>query len=144
MRKLVRTVSAYLVTTNKVLLIFHPKFDKWLPAGGHVEEGECSWAALQRELTEEIGMAPLDGDKVLDDIATSYPPPNIVQVESVGDFYAENNIYIIGVSEEFPINSPENLTAKWMTSQEVADLPKDKVFLSTKIHLDWIFHNKEM
>lgn len=49
-------VNAFIVFNNKVLLVHHPKYDKWLPMGGHVELDEDPEEALFREIEEETGL----------------------------------------------------------------------------------------
>jgi len=41
---------------NKALVIFHKKLQFWLPAGGHVDEGELPHEAVIREVFEETGV----------------------------------------------------------------------------------------
>lgn len=48
--------SGYLVQDSKVLLVHHNKFDKWVPAGGHIEIGETPSEAAIREFEEETGI----------------------------------------------------------------------------------------
>lgn len=49
------TASVYLIDNQKVLLIYHPKLQKWLPPGGHVEMDETPAEAARREVREETG-----------------------------------------------------------------------------------------
>lgn len=55
------TGSALVVDTktNEALVIYAAKFDKWIlnSAGGHVDDGEYSWQAAQRELFEEMDIS---------------------------------------------------------------------------------------
>jgi ADP-ribose pyrophosphatase YjhB (NUDIX family) len=50
-------VVGYIVHEGKVLLVWHEKLGKWLPPGGHVEEGELPTEAVIREVLEETGYA---------------------------------------------------------------------------------------
>jgi len=50
-------VVGYIVHDSKVLLVWHEKLRKWLPPGGHVEEGELPIEAVIREVLEETGYA---------------------------------------------------------------------------------------
>lgn len=52
------TASGYVLNKKKtkVLLIKHKKLNKWLPPGGHVEQGELPHETLLRELEEETGV----------------------------------------------------------------------------------------
>jgi 8-oxo-dGTP pyrophosphatase MutT (NUDIX family) len=48
--------SGYLVRDGKVLLVHHNKLDKWVPPGGHVEQGETPAEAVAREFFEETSL----------------------------------------------------------------------------------------
>ena len=50
------TVGAFIVFDNKVLLVNHPRYDMWLPPGGHIELDEDPEEALFREIKEETGL----------------------------------------------------------------------------------------
>lgn len=41
---------------DRALMIFHKKLQIWLPAGGHVEQGELPHEAVVREVLEETGV----------------------------------------------------------------------------------------
>ncbi len=41
---------------TKILVIFHNKLQKWLPAGGHLEPNELPHEAALREVREETGV----------------------------------------------------------------------------------------
>jgi len=49
-------VSAYIVYSNRVLLVYHNALQKWLPVGGHIELDEDPEEALFREIHEETGL----------------------------------------------------------------------------------------
>jgi 8-oxo-dGTP pyrophosphatase MutT (NUDIX family) len=50
------TISVFIVFNDKVLLVHHPRYDKWIPMGGHVELDEDPEQALFREIKEETGL----------------------------------------------------------------------------------------
>jgi ADP-ribose pyrophosphatase YjhB (NUDIX family) len=50
------TVGAFIVFDGKVLLVNHPRYDLWLPPGGHIELDEDPEEALFREIKEETGL----------------------------------------------------------------------------------------
>lgn len=56
------TASAFVFSPDleQVALIFHPKFQRWLQPGGHIEgEDADAWAAARREVQEELGITDL-------------------------------------------------------------------------------------
>lgn len=59
------TASALVMSAelDRVVLVLHPKFGRWLQTGGHCEPGDDSVAAAAwREATEETGIAGLSID----------------------------------------------------------------------------------
>jgi 8-oxo-dGTP diphosphatase len=50
------TVGFYIVHGNRVLLVNHPRYQKWICPGGHIELDEDPEQALYREIAEETGL----------------------------------------------------------------------------------------
>lgn len=50
------TVGFYIVHDDRVLLVNHPRYQKWLSPGGHIELDEDPEQALYREIAEETGL----------------------------------------------------------------------------------------
>jgi len=50
------TITVFIVNGGKVLLVNHPKYDMWIPMGGHIELDEDPEEALFREIQEETGL----------------------------------------------------------------------------------------
>jgi 8-oxo-dGTP diphosphatase len=52
------TATGYVVNPErtKILVIFHKKLQKWLPAGGHMEPNELPHETAMREVLEETGV----------------------------------------------------------------------------------------
>ena len=53
------TATGYVINParTKLLVIFHNKLQKWLPAGGHMEPNELPHEAALREVFEETGVS---------------------------------------------------------------------------------------
>lgn len=131
-----RTVSIYIVSNDgKVLFIKHPKFNVWLPPGGHVESGESSWNALRREVLEEIAYDIGDGIvKTLDSRAIQVRHPYFVQLEDHGNGkHVESQLFLAFLDTMPDLVSPEGLEIRWFNTQEVMD--SKKVFENTKAHI---------
>lgn len=81
--------SGYLVRDGKVLLVHHNKFDKWVPPGGHIEDGETPAETVVREFLEETGLI-VEALPALppvfsgDDNATPIPLPFHMDLEREG------------------------------------------------------------
>ncbi len=50
------TATVYILQDDKVLLIYHKKYGKWLPPGGHLDENELPPHGAIREAKEETGL----------------------------------------------------------------------------------------
>lgn len=46
-------ITVFIVHGGKVLFVRHPRYDKWVPIGGHIELDEDPEQALFREVAEE-------------------------------------------------------------------------------------------
>lgn len=49
-------VSAFIVFRGRVLLVYHKKYEEWLPIGGHIDLDEDPETALYKEIREECGL----------------------------------------------------------------------------------------
>jgi 8-oxo-dGTP diphosphatase len=51
------TITVFIVNkSEQVLLVNHPRYDMWIPMGGHIELDEDPEQALYREIAEETGL----------------------------------------------------------------------------------------
>ncbi|MGO9275803.1 MAG: NUDIX hydrolase [Terriglobia bacterium] len=82
-------VVGYIVHNGKVLLVWHEKLRKWLPPGGHVEEGELPTEAVIREVREETGYAVTVRDRTPpggnEEGVRVLPLPHHIQVEYINE-----------------------------------------------------------
>ncbi|MBI2765010.1 MAG: NUDIX domain-containing protein [Chloroflexi bacterium] len=80
------TATAYVVSRDRTLLLWHGKLGMWLPPGGHCEPNEDPVQAAEREVLEEsglcvavippAGMLACRGPAIL-------PPPVVILVEDI-------------------------------------------------------------
>jgi 8-oxo-dGTP pyrophosphatase MutT (NUDIX family) len=80
------TATAYVVSRDRTLLLWHSRLRMWLPPGGHCERDEHPVEAAEREALEEAGIEarvipPRDliecsGPQVL-------PPPAVILLEDI-------------------------------------------------------------
>jgi 8-oxo-dGTP pyrophosphatase MutT (NUDIX family) len=138
------TATVYILDEEKVLLIFHRKLKKWLPPGGHLEEGELPAEGAIREAKEETG---LDIELILDEHcwidswnAKSFPRPYLCLLEEIpahGDTPSHQHMDMIYLAR--PIgglmcqNLQETEGLRWFSLQEVEALISDvDIFEETK------------
>ncbi len=122
--------SGYLVKDKKVLLVHHNKFDKWVPPGGHIEEGETPDQTAKREFQEEVGFeveivpsypSAFSGD----DNATPIPLPFHMDIERegfdvphIGYFY-----YVKAVADDnISFQTEELFNAGWFSEKDLETL----------------------
>ena len=90
------TVGAVLVRQDRVLLglrAAHKSFaGDWDIIGGHIEEGEQEWAALCRELVEEIGVEPITGDRLKSLVIGDPPQSSLLHVYVVSSWEGEPSL----------------------------------------------------
>jgi 8-oxo-dGTP pyrophosphatase MutT (NUDIX family) len=119
------TISAVIVHDNKVLLVKHPRYGKWLVPGGHVELSEDPEEALYREVEEETGLeATLLVPKP--DIETAgakvLPLPNYMDVHEANAPHKHISMvyYMTSESNEAKL-SDEHEEIRWVSREELDD-----------------------
>jgi len=111
------TASALVVSAegDRVVLVLHPKFGRWLQTGGHCEADDASLAdAALREATEETGIAGL----VID------PEPVLLSRHPVrchpGGHHLDVQYVAVAPAGAEPVCSDESDEVRWFA---VDDLP---------------------
>ena len=81
------TSTAYILRESSVLLVYHKKLSKWLPAGGHANPGELPHQTAIREAYEETGwqIALYEDDpvEIIEENALSFPRPYLCLLEEI-------------------------------------------------------------
>lgn len=137
------TTTVYIIHQEKVLLLLHPKFEKWLPPGGHIEENETPPEAAKREVLEETGF----DIKLVSDEHLWMNHPNTCSIErpfhcalqNIPSFRDEEEHQHIdlaflahprGVAKEKKEVIEEHL--KWFSLEEIETLTEDDIFHDVK------------
>jgi len=143
------TASAYLIENEKVLLLQHPKLQKWLPPGGHVEANETPGEAAKREVLEETG---LEIEFILQENisidcwnAKSIERPYLCLLENIPpyrDTPAHQHIDFIYVARPTHIPEVTLFSYQWFSWQELKDLEPDvEIFKETVDVIQHLFQS---
>ncbi len=147
------TATAYIISEEKTLLIYHRKFEKWLPPGGHIDPNELPCEAAKREVLEETGLeVELFTDEHLwveRSNAKSLPRPYMCLLEEIpahGIQPAHQHIDFIYLARpiggEEKVNEIETGGMHWFTLDEVDLLTSDiEIFSETRETIHSIFKN---
>jgi len=118
-------VVVYIVHDGKVLLVNHPRYDKWIPVGGHIELDEDPEMALYREIAEETGLET----EILSSKPSVQSPGNKFLLTPHGISVHEANpphkhiglTYFARARNDKFILSKEHSSMKWFTSGELEE-----------------------
>ncbi|KKQ48514.1 MAG: NUDIX hydrolase [candidate division TM6 bacterium GW2011_GWF2_38_10] len=127
------TATGYVVneTKTKILVIFHNKLQKWLPAGGHIEPNELPHEAAIREVFEETGIQAniLSDDHdmgLLGVVDCQIPRPYSVLYQIIPASQKDlehihvDFVYVLQAQEATcSINKSEVKKAQWMNYNEI-------------------------
>ena len=119
------TITVFIVFDGKVLLVNHPKYNMWIPMGGHIELDEDPEEALYREIIEETGLEvelltnkpelPSPGTKFL-------PTPSFMDVHEANPPHKHISLtyFARAKSDEFKLSN-EHDELKWFAPEELED-----------------------
>lgn len=135
------TVAVFVTCGHRVLLLWHRRYGKWLPPGGHVREGELPDEAALREVREETGLeVTLTGERALPlERPRQLVRPEGVQLEVIEPghehvdlvYFAEVASPAGGGSEPPPLRPNREAAAiGWFSEQEL-----EKMDLTEEIRL---------
>ncbi len=128
----VATGYVYDRNADEFLLILHKKLGKWLPPGGHLDEGEQPHEGVLRELFEEIGVP----GQIIDlletpDVGTpetaQLPAPFCILYENIaspidGEEHMHIDfVYVVRINSSEPLNlgTDEVSLAKWVSAENI-------------------------
>lgn len=112
------TASGFIVNKDatKMLLVQHTKLHLWLQPGGHLDEGETTFAACLREVEEETLLKDVVCDGQLFDIDIHLIPTH----KDLPPHFHFDIRYLIYVDETLPVDiSEESLAVRWVKLEDV-------------------------
>lgn len=148
------TASCYIFKDEKVLLVHHKKFNKWMPAGGHLDPSETPQEAAIRECFEETGLAvELIGDEA---IWVDYPNASsltrpymclLENIPSTDNLPAHQHIDFVFIAKpiggELLLNAAETHDVRWFSQNEIALLaPEKEIFIEVQETLLTLFQRQ--
>lgn len=145
------TATAYIISDECTLLIYHRKLQKWLPPGGHMDPNEIPSEAAKREVFEETGLEVhlLTDEHIWVERwnANSFPRPYLCLLEEIpahGTQPAHQHIDFIYVAKPIggqeKLNTDETEGLRWFTLPEIEALKDDvEIFAETKTVIQSIF-----
>lgn len=129
------TASVYILDNQKVLLIKHPKLNKWLAPGGHVEDNETPIEAARREVKEETGLdiefIPQENIWVNCWNARSFERPYLCLLEEIPAYKDQpphqhmDLVYVAKLTSEQSFHSCETLPLRWFARSDLEQLRPD-------------------
>ncbi|HJQ08637.1 MAG TPA: NUDIX domain-containing protein [Candidatus Saccharimonadales bacterium] len=128
------TVSVFIVYKDKILLVHHPRYDKWIPMGGHIELDEDPETALFREIKEETGLdvTILSSKPEIQTTDTKFQlTPNFVDVHEANPPHRHIAlVYFAQAKDNNHTLSEEHTDIKWLGAE---DLDKESYNLSESV-----------
>ncbi|HVW23262.1 MAG TPA: NUDIX domain-containing protein [Candidatus Saccharimonadales bacterium] len=133
------SVTAFIVYGDRVLLVEHPRYQKWLPIGGHIELNEDPEEALYREIAEETGLEVevLASKPDIESSGTKFIlTPSYVDVHEANLPHKHISfIYFGRAKNDSMILSGEHLNYKWFSLDDAAD-PAYNLSPSIKFYIE--------
>lgn len=131
------TVGAIIVYNDKVLLINHPRYKKWLHPGGHIELDEDPDTAVLREVEEETGLTVrVLGDKpnIQSDGVDIMHRPHFVDVHDANPPHRHIGLFYVCIAQNDAVKISDEHEGYVWVSQEQLDDPKYNLSPSLKYY----------
>lgn len=148
------TATAIVIDSQKrVLLLWHKKFQKWMPPGGHMDEFEIPEEAAKRETKEESGLdVEIVGQESPDFFAHDRKEghmlkmPYAMLLENVTDNPRTGEpahqhidfVYLarpIDESQVLSVQEAEGSDIRWFTRGNVEAVPAEQMFVNLRTFL---------
>lgn len=117
------TISAFIVHDGNVLLVNHPRYDKWIPVGGHIELDENPEEALLREVREETGLevTPLGKRPSVESPGTKFLiTPDYLDVHEANPPHRHISFtYFVAARDANFMKSDEHDDMRWFAPEEL-------------------------
>jgi 8-oxo-dGTP pyrophosphatase MutT (NUDIX family) len=146
------TATTFIFKENKLLMVFHKKFQKWLPPGGHVDPGELPFETALREALEETGieieLIPTDRIWIPDrPNAISIPSPYFMLEQKILPYKGKSehrhiDCVFIGRPKDpnTEICTNEEHPVAWLSLEEILAFESDvEIFKDTQILAELLF-----
>ena len=131
------TITVFIVHENKALLVHHPRYDKWLPMGGHIELNEDPEETLYREIEEETGLEVeiLSSKPNIDSPGTKFIlTPNYIDVHAANLPHKHICFIYFGKAKNNKHRlSDEHLAINWLSESDL-DKPEYKLDEAVKFY----------
>jgi len=135
------TASAYVIENGSALLVFHPKVNKWLPPGGHMEPGETPPEAAIREVKEETGLdveiLTQENLWINESNAVSFERPFLCLLENIPQYRntpPHQHIDFVYIARPVggKLETEENHPLQWFTLDEIDTLDEEVIYQETR------------
>lgn len=118
------TVVLYIVHKDTVLLVDHPRYEKWLPVGGHIELDEDPEEAIYREAAEETGLTiellPTGRPVLAEATSKALPTPHFMDVNDANPPHKHIHLtYFVRAQSNQPKLSAEHRQLRWFSADEL-------------------------
>ena len=124
------TITVFIVNKEgKVLLVNHPKYNMWIPMGGHIELDEDPDQALFREIKEETGLDVeilSERPDIKSENTKFLLTPNYMDVHSANPPHKHISLtYFALATHDAFVKSEEHTDMRWFSVGELQDKQYD-------------------